>query len=607
MDNNRNLILAMLLCVAAVLGWEYFVAGPQMAKQKAQQALLAKQKGEEAQTKSSNLPNAAANTATVVSRSAALRAGGPRVVIATPSVNGSLRLKGARFDDLQLRKYRETLNPESPEIVLLSPESTAFPYYTVFGWSGAKGNSAKVPDDSTPWTLASGNVLTPETPITLRWDNGQGLIFTRTISVDKQYMFTISDTVANRGDKAAALSPYAYVSRSNIPQDTHYMALHEGFVGILGGDLQDPSYSDLKPEAREKDFHSTGGWLGVTDKYWMAAIIPPQNQQIDASYRVLDPEAKQNYQASYRMGPRTIAPGASVNVTHRLFAGAKVGSTLRDYEDRLNIVRFDYAIDWGWFWFFTRPMFLLLDYFGTTTGNFGIAILLLTIVVRLIFFPLANTQFKSMSRMKKLQPHVERIRERLADDKIRQQQEMMELYKREKVNPLSGCLPIFIQIPVFFSLYKVLLVTIEMRQAPFFGWIRDLSAPDPTSILNLFGLLPYNPHVLLPAALSFLSIGVWPILMGGTQWLQTQMNPAPADPIQARMFSIMPLIFMFMLSSFPAGLVIYWTWNNLLSMLQQYVIMRKEGAEMHLLDNLKISGLRKRLPPPKAPRAEAGE
>ncbi|HSC18407.1 MAG TPA: membrane protein insertase YidC [Rhizomicrobium sp.] len=603
-SNNRNFFLAILLCAAVIFGWQYFVANPQMAKEKAQQALLAKQKGAEAQPKAANLPGANASTSNVIARSAALQEGGARVAIATPSVNGSLRLKGARFDDLQLRKYRETLDPRSPEIVLFSPERTAYPYYTVFGWVTAPASKVRVPDDNTPWALVSGHALTPETPIVLRWENGQGLTFTRTISVDKQYMFTVGDAVANHSSSAAVLYPYAYVARHNIPQGTHFMALHEGFVGILGGDLQDPSYTDLKTEKPEETFHSTGGWLGLTDKYWMAAIVPPQKEAVDASYRAINPDAKKDYQASYRMSPHVVAPGATVQVTQRLFAGAKVLSTLRDYENGLNIPRFDYAIDWGWFWFFTRPMFLLLDLCGHWAGNMGIAILLLTIAVRLLFFPLANTQFKSMSRMKKLQPHVESIRERFSEDKLRQQQEMMELYKREKVNPLSGCLPIFIQIPVFFSLYKVLLVSIEMRQAPFFGWIHDLSAPDPTSVLNLFGLLPFNPHVVLPAFLSFLSIGIWPLLMGASQWLQTKMNPAPADPVQARMFSIMPLIFMFMLSSFPAGLVIYWTWSNVLSMLQQYVIMRREGAEIHLFNNLKPAGLTKRIA---GPKPEPGE
>ena len=603
MDNNRNLFLAILLCAAAIFGWQYFVAGPQMAKEKAHQALLAKQKGPEAQNKTGELPKAAGAISTQISRSTALKAGGPRVVIATPSVNGSLRLKGSRFDDLQLRKYRETLDPKSPEIVLFSPESTASPYFTVFGWVPMPGSKVKTPDDNTPWALAGGHVLTPETPITLRWDNGQGLTFTRTISIDKQYMFTVADAVANHGTTAASLYPYAYVARTDVPKGTHYMALHEGFIGIADGSLKDSNYSDLKAENPQQTFHSTGGWLGITDKYWMAAIIPPQNAQFDGAYRVLNPGDKAGYQADYRLNAQTIAPGATVQLTQHLFAGAKVVSTLRDYESRLNIQRFDYAIDWGWFWFFTRPMFLLLDFFGRTAGNFGIAILLLTIVVRLIFFPLANTQFKSMSRMKKLQPHVERIRERFAEDKMRQQQEMMELYKREKVNPLSGCLPIVIQIPVFFSLYKVLLVSIEMRQAPFFGWIRDLSAPDPTSIWNLFGLLPWHTPAFIP---TFLVIGIWPIVMGATQLLQTKMNPAPADPVQARMFSLMPLIFMFMLASFPAGLVIYWTWSNLLSMLQQYVIMRREGAEIHLFNNLKLASLTKRLAPPN-PGTEPGE
>ena len=596
MDNNRNLFLAILLCAAVIFGWQYFVAGPQIAKEKAQQALLAKQKGAEAQTKTAELPKAAAAISAQLSRSAALKAGGPRVAIATPSVNGSLRLKGARFDDLQLRKYRETLDPKSPEIVLFSPESTAYPYYTVFGWVGAPGSNVKVPDDSTPWTLAGGHALTPDTPVTLKWDNGQGLTFTRTISVDNQYMFAVSDAVANHGASSAVLYPYAYVVRNGVPKSTHYMALHEGFIGIAEGSLKDANYTDLKPESPQQTFHSTGGWLGITDKYWMAAVIPPQNAPFDGVYRAIHPGARQDYQADYRLGGHVIAPGATTQVTHRLFAGAKEIDALRDYENRLHIIRFDYAIDWGWFWFFTRPMFWLLDFFGRTTGNFGIAIILLTIVVRLVFFPLANTQFKSMSRMKKLQPHVERIRERFAEDKMRQQQEMMELYKREKVNPLSGCLPIFIQIPVFFSLYKVLLVTIEMRQAPFFGWIRDLSAPDPTSIWNLFGLLPWHTPAFIPA---FLVIGIWPIVMGATQWLQTKMNPAPADPVQARMFSLMPLIFMFMLASFPAGLVIYWTWSNLLSMIQQYVIMRREGAEIHLFNNLKLAAFTKRLAPPK--------
>jgi YidC/Oxa1 family membrane protein insertase len=316
----------------------------------------------------------------------------------------------------------------------------------------------------------------------------------------------------------------------------------------------------------------------------MAAVIPPQDGSFDGSYAASQANGVTDYQADYRMDGRKIAPGATLTVTHRLFAGAKVVQTLRDYQDKLGIARFDLAIDWGWFWFFTRPMFWLLDHLYNLVGNFGVAILLLTVTVKLIFFPLANTSYKSMSRMKKLQPEVENIRTRFAEDRVRQQQEMMELYKREKVNPVSGCLPVLIQVPVFFSLYKVLFVTIEMRHAPFFGWIHDLSAPDPTSILNLFGLLPYGVPTFIPA---FLSIGIWPILMGVTQWVQTQMNPAPADPVQARMFSLMPIVFTFMLATFSAGLVIYWTWNNLLSVAQQYLMMRRQGVKLDLFQNFR--------------------
>jgi YidC/Oxa1 family membrane protein insertase len=332
----------------------------------------------------------------------------------------------------------------------------------------------------------------------------------------------------------------------------------------------------------------------------MAAAIPPQNQPFDGAYRATPMAGIKAYQADYRLDGRTVASGTTLQLTQRLFAGAKVVSTIRHYEDTLGIERFDLAIDWGWFIFLTKPIFLVLDFFYRYLGNFGIAILLLTVVIKLLFFPLADASYRSMSRMKKLQPEIERIRERFADDKMRQQQEMMELYKREKVNPVSGCLPMLIQIPVFFSLYKVLFVTIEMRQAPFFGWIRDLSAPDPTNFLNLFGLLPYSIPAFVP---TFLHIGIWPALMGVTQWLQTKMNPAPADPVQARMFTFMPIIFTFMLATFPAGLVIYWTWNNLLSVAQQYVMMRRQGVEVHLFSGVKAPAFLKRLAPPARPQA----
>ncbi|HEY3776725.1 MAG TPA: membrane protein insertase YidC [Rhizomicrobium sp.] len=597
MTENRNLFLAILLSAVVLLGWEYFVAQPQMQAERARQAFIHK---ENAQT--------AAHPATTqapvqtgpgqLSRAQALTQSGPRIQIDTPTLDGSLRLTGARFDDLRLKRYRETVNPKSPEITLLSPVRTRYPYYAVFGFVAAAGAHVAVPGESTPWKLANGNTLSPGHPVTLTWDNGQGLVFTRKIAIDDQYMFTVSDSVANRTGRAVELYPYGYVARDGLPDTKHYWVLHEGFVGAADGALKDASYDDFKKGDKPPvTFQSTGGWVGITDKYWMAAAIPPQNQLFDGSYRATPLEGAKAYQADYRLSGRTVAPGATLELTQRLFAGAKIVSVIRHYEDTLGIARFDLAIDWGWFIFLTKPIFWLLDFFYSFIGNFGVAILLLTITIKLIFFPLADAAYRSMSRMKKLQPEVERLRERFAEDKMRQQQEMMALYKREKINPVSGCLPMVIQIPVFFSLYKVLFVTIEMRHAPFFGWIHDLSAPDPTCWINLFGLLPFAVPHWMP---SFLLIGIWPALMGVTQWLQTKMNPAPADPIQARMFTFMPLIFTFMLATFPAGLVIYWTWNNLLSTTQQYVMMKRQGVEVHLFNNLKTPAFLRRLGPPGA-------
>ena len=588
MNENRNLIIAAILSAVVLFGWEYFVAGPQLEKERARQALLHHEhpeaKAQAAPNAPSSLPVAGAGS---LSRAVALKAGGARVAIDTPSLDGSLRLKGARFDDLRLKKYRETINPKSPEIVLFSPEKTPYPYYTIFGWVAPPGSGIKTPDDASVWKLASGTTLTPTSPITLTWDNGQGLVFTRTISVDKNYMFDVRDQVANSGHARVTLYPYAYVARDGVPATQHYWALHEGYVGVADGTLKDATYNDFKDaNTPPQTFPSTGGWFGITDKYWMAAIIPPQSQNFDASYLgATTPGDVKAYQANYRLPARVIAPGGTAQVSHRLFAGAKVVDILRGYEKSQGIVRFDNAVDWGWFWFLTQPLFWLLDIFYKFIGNFGIAILMLTVVVKLLFFPLANASFKSMSKMKKVQPHMEEIRKVHKEDPQRQQKEIMELYKREKVNPVAGCVPMLIQIPVFFSLYKVLYVSIEMRQAPFYGWIHDLSAPDPTSILNLFGLLPYHIPLWVPA---YLSIGIWPILMGFTQFVQTKLNPAPTDPVQAKMFTFMPLIFTFMFATFPAGLVIYYTWNNLLSVTQQYVIMRREGVKVHLFENIKL-------------------
>ncbi len=590
MNENRNLVLAVLLSAAVLFGWEYFVVKPQAEREHAAQSQVAHEQHQERKPLAVQTPQAGAGT---LGRARALNVLGPRVAIDTPSLDGSLLLKGARFDDLRLRNYRETTDAKSPEIVLLSPERTAYPYYAAFGWVAAPGSGVKVPDDASVWKLAGGTKLTPASPITLSWDNGQGLVFTRTISVDKDYMFRVRDTVTNTGRSRATLYPYAYVVRDGVPAGQHFWALHEGYVGVANGTLKDANYDDFKKGEPPQTVQSTGGWLGITDKYWMAAVIPPQNVQFDGAFEASPLGSAKAYQANYRLKGDEIAPGATVSVAHRLFAGAKIDQVLERYERNSGVAKFHLAIDWGWFWFFTQPIFYALDYLSHYM-NMGLAILLLTVGIKLLFFPLADASYRSMSRMKKLQPEMERIKTRFADDQAKQQQEIMELYRREKINPVSGCLPMLIQIPVFFSLYKVLLGTIEMRQAPFFGWIYDLSAPDPTSILNLFGLLPYDPRVVLPSFLLFLSVGVWPILMGLTQWFQTKLNPPAADPVQQRMFALMPVIFTFMLAGLPSGLVIYWTWNNLLSVAQQYVMMRRQGVKVNFAENLKLPAFAKR-------------
>jgi YidC/Oxa1 family membrane protein insertase len=498
----------------------------------------------------------------------------PRVKIDTPRLHGSIDLLGARLDDLTLANYHETVDPKSPEVVLLSPPGTQDPYLAEFGWVAA-GPDAKVPGPQTRWTETGGQ-LTPTNPVTLTWDNGQGLLFTRTISIDPNYMFTVRDAVRNNGTDPVKLLPYGLISRTGTPHVAGYYILHEGLIGYLGGSLQEVKYSSLNP-GTPIDYTSNGGWLGFTDKYWLTSLIPPQNEAVKARFTHTVDAGVDRYQTDY-LGPEvTVAPDGTAESSARFFAGAKEVNLLDAYKDS-GIPLFDRAIDFGWFYFLTKPIFLVLQFFYEIIGNFGLAILLLTLCVKLLFFPLANKSYNAMSKMKLLQPEIQKMRERFPDDKARQQQEMMALYKRVGANPLAGCLPIVIQIPVFFALYKVLFVTIEMRHAPFFGWIHDLSAPDPTSFANLFGLLPFTPPVNLPIVGSILMIGAWPLVMGWTMFLQQKLNPQPVDPVQARMFMLLPIVFTFMLAGFPAGLVIYWAWNNLLSIGQQWAIMHRAGA-----------------------------
>ena len=593
MSDQRNLFLAIALSMAVVFGWEYFAGVPKMQEQQAQQ---------EQQTKTAlnqtPQPGAipAAKPQAKLPRDAALK-GTPRAAIETPTLQGSIDLEGGRFDDLKLRNYHETPTPNSPSIDLLSPAAAEHPYFAEFGWLAPQGSNQPVPGATTRWTLAQGDTLSPGHDIELTYDNGQGLTFTRHVAVDNQYMFTVIDTVDNHGSAPVTLYPYGRVNRANLPPAPHYWVVHEGFIGVFNNAAEYDTYASLGDKNLTKTFDSKGGWLGITDKYWMAALIPPTSAEFNATYKAYDENGTKAYQSDYTMKPLTVAPNGSQSVVNHLFAGAKVVDIVNNYATALGIPRFDLAVDWGWFSFITKPMFLALDFLYRYVGNFGIAILILTVFVKALFFPLANTSYRAMSKMKKLQPEMERLRERFKEDKAQQQQELMKLYQKERVNPLAGCLPMVIQIPVFFSLYKVLLVTIDMRQAPFFGWVHDLSAPDPTSIFNLFGLIPWTPP-------AFLMLGVFPLIMGATMWVQTNLNPPPADPVQQKMFGFMPLLFTFMLANFPVGLVIYWSWNNFLSILQQVVIMKSTGTPIDFIDRLR--GMFWRVRHGQAPEKPAG-
>jgi YidC/Oxa1 family membrane protein insertase len=582
-SENNNLFLAIGLSILVIVGWNYFYAVPQMQKQHEQVAQTsAPTPGTPATGTSTTAPAAAAPgpgaAETPKTREEALAAT-PRVVIDTPKLKGSINLKGARIDDLKLKAYRETTDPNSPNIVLFSPSGSPEPYYAAFGFTEVSTPSVALPPPDAVWT-ADSDKLTPEKPLVLTYDNGAGLLFKRTISVDNEYMFAVADSVTNKTGAPVSLRSFALVARHYRPQVAGYAVLFEGLLGVVGDShLQEFTYDGIEKETNQtKSFNGTGGFIGITDKYWAAAIVPDQQTPYSGTFRAYTQPTKQ-YQTDVVGEPVTIAPGATATSTTRIFAGAKVTATINKYQADLGIKNFAYMIDWGWFYFITQPLFGLIDTLYHWVGNFGIAILITTVLIKAIFFPLASRSYMSMAKMKTLQPQMEALKQRYPDDKAKQQQAIMELYKKEKVNPVAGCLPMLIQIPVFFALYKVIFVTIEMRHAPFYGWIRDLSAPDPTNLFNLFGLLPFTPP-------GVLHIGLWPVIMGFSMFLQMKMNPEPTDPVQKTMFAWMPVIFTFTLGSFPAGLVIYWTWNNLLSLTQQYFIMKRAGAKVELWNNL---------------------
>jgi len=591
MTDQKNTLLAIVLSALVLIGWQIFYGMPQMEKQKQaqqqqQQTPAPTVPAQPAPTpQPGTVPQAPGGPGQTMSREAAL-ALSPRVPIETPSLAGSIALKGGRVDDLSLTKYRETVDPKSPAIVLLAPSGSPHPFYAQFGWTPAAGTSVKLPADDTVWRQEGSGALAVDRPVKLVYDNGEGLEFRRTIAIDDKYLFTIKDAVLNKGAAPVTLYPYALISRHGTPKTEGFYILHEGLIGVLGEKgLQEVAYSDIEKKKLET-FDVTNAWLGITDKYWAATLLPDTSARVHASFSAGLIGTLKTYQTDYRLDPQTIAPGATGSANARLFAGAKEVATVDDYDKRLELNKFDRLIDWGWFYFITKPLFLTMDWIYHKVGNFGLAILIITVLIKIVFFPLANKSYASMAKMKAVQPEMMAIRERYGDDKMKQQQAMMELYKKEKINPVAGCLPILVQIPVFFALYKVLFVTIEMRHAPFFGWIRDLSAPDPLTVFNLFGLIPWDPTVI-PVIGPFLHLGPWPLIMGVTMWLQMKLNPPPPDPTQKMIFDWMPLIFTFMLATFSAGLVIYWAWNNTLSVLQQSVIMHKHGAKIELFDNIK--------------------
>ena len=569
MDNKR-LPLFIAISVAILLLFQY------IAPRKPQPVLAQQATQTTRTTPSSQTPAPTHDPATPGTQPVhvAVPANAPRVQVDAPRVTGSISLVGARLDDLRLKDYRETVKKTSPLVRVLEPEADPQPSYAQFGWSTTEG--AKLPGDDTLWTSTGGTVGIGH-PVTLSWDNGAGLVFSIAFAIDDNYMFAVHQSVHNTGTTAVQLFPWERVRREYLPQTAGYSVLFEGVIGVMDNKLEDIGYGKIKTEADKHDdvgydHVGAGGWAGFTDKYWLTALVPDQAVPMHASWNHWLDAGSDRFQVSYlATDAQKIAPGATASFDSRVFAGAKEVHLLDRYEAEGHIPLLSYAVDWGWFYFITKPFFYAIDFLYSVVGNFGVAILLFTLCVKGLFYPIAARSYRSMGKMRLLGPKITQVRERYKDDPAKLQSEMMAVYKAENVSPVSGCAPMLLQIPVFFSLYKVILVTIEMRHAPFFGWVQDLSATDPTNVFNLFGLIPFDPSALSP----YLHLGVWPLLMGATMYFMQKLNPPAPDPAQQKMLQFMPLIFMFTMGRFPAGLVIYWTWNNLLTMAQQWYIQRQ--------------------------------
>ncbi|MEI4232748.1 membrane protein insertase YidC [Roseovarius sp. D22-M7] len=601
-DQNKNLILATALSFVVILVWFVMFPPPETEPVDPNQTVSETQ-GELTPPRAETGPGSTDATTGGTSGEGPEEAlDAPRLDIDTPRLKGSVSLQGGRIDELLLKNYRETIEPDAEIVRLLSPVGTDNPYYALYGWAPGSGlTSEDVPGANTVWEIESGGTLTPDSPVTLRWDNGAGLEFRRELSVDDDYMFSVRQSVENGGDQTVSLAPYGILARHGTPDDLkNFFILHEGVVGMADGELTETSYSNVE----EYEFNpregapaevtqvSENGWIGITDHYWMTTLIPEQGSPFKAVSKY-DPR-RGIYQTETVQPTRSLAPGETSVSDTRLFAGAKEWATIRSYQNEAGVARFLDSIDWGWFFFLTKPIFAVLHWLNVLIGNMGWAIIGLTLLIKIVLLPLAYKSYVSMAKMKELQPQMEQIKEQAGDDKQKLQKEMMELYKKEKVNPASGCLPILLQIPIFFSLYKVIFVTLELRHAPWIGWIRDLSAPDPSSLYNLWGILPWAaPEPGSIMALIF--IGILPLCLGVSMWLQQKLNPAPTDPTQKMIFAWMPWVFMFMLGSFASGLVIYWIANNVITFSQQYLIMRSQGYKPDVFGNI-MSSFKKKTP-----------
>lgn len=590
-DQNKNLILATALSFVVILVWFVLFPPPEPEPAPEPDVMTQEIEGEAlaAAPTVADVPASPAAQAQVREESLSESA---RIKIDTPRLTGSVSLLGGRIDDLSLKDYRETRAPDSPIVKLLSPVGTPSAYYALYGWAPGTGLTLDdVPGANTEWVVESGDTLTADTPVTLTWDNGNGLTFRRELAIDDEYMFTVNQSVENNSGATVSLAPYGILARHGEPVDLkNFFILHEGVVSMADGTLAEIDYDDMSPAAEAAETPiAENGWIGFTDHFWMSTLIPEPGTAFKVS--ALHDVSRDIFQTTAKLSTETVADGQGANVTTQLFAGAKEWAVLREYE-KDGIQNFVDSIDWGWFFFLTKPIFWLLHNIHLLIGNMGWSIIGLTLIIKAVLFPLAYKSYVSMAKMKELQPQMEKMKEAAGDDRQKMQQGMMELYKKEKVNPAAGCLPILMQIPIFFSLYKVIFVTIELRQAPWFGPFQDLSAPDPTSIMNLFGLLPIagpEPGTLM----ATIFIGILPLLLGISMWLQQKLNPAPTDPTQQMIFAWMPWVFMFMLGSFASGLVVYWIANNTITFTQQYLIMRSQGYKPDVFGNIK-SGFSKK-------------